>query len=706
MAGTGRIYVTAVRAVGDIQSTHQYDVDVRFDIAFDWGGYNYNGGAYTITCDGQNQNGSSTFAIDSGGGSWVWANIGNTKTFRITMPTSGQAKTIILSAGINTGVNPSYISASGSYTLSAVTWQWSVSYNANGGTGAPDIQTKIYGTNLTLSSTKPTRTGYTFLGWSTSDSATSATYSAGGTYSANSATILYAVWKINTYTVSYNANGGTGAPSAQTKTYGSTLTLSKTIPTRTNYNFKGWSTSSTATSAMYSAGGAYTTNSGVVLYAVWELAYTKPRIYSESVSRCDVNGDLTDSGTYVLVKFSWSTDKTVSAIEIMWKTLDATGYQTSNTVSVAASGTSGTVSKIIGSGGINAEKSYNIKIRVADSVDSSANTMVVSAMNIMLDFKRGGNGVAIGKPAELSGYLDVAYDVWLRRGLSYYGTNTIASVKDDTVANWSKYGNSIHFYNSVILTNQPSTYGLLINIVAGSTEVHQIWLTQASGAIHQRGGNGNGWSETWKCVLDGSNYYNYTMPKYAENISSLSSRTDSFLWNATATIPSTLNIPIYSKGIEVCNGGQDAVLMGVDAENNLMWGFRNNGNWTGIRRLGENKRLWSGCHYMTQDQTAYLSEAVSSQVNGIVLTFEAYRDEAGKKYEYHHFFVPKKFVANADGAGSNFVMTAPNFTYNCTKYLYIRDTSISGNYRNTSTGTNQGVSFVNHSFVLSAVYGV
>ena len=40
-----------------------------------------------------------------------------------------------------------------------------MSYDANGGTGAPAAQTKTHGTALTLSSTKPTRTGYTFLGW-------------------------------------------------------------------------------------------------------------------------------------------------------------------------------------------------------------------------------------------------------------------------------------------------------------------------------------------------------------------------------------------------------------------------------------------------------------------------------------------------------------------------------------------------------------
>ena len=53
---------------------------------------------------------------------------------------------------------------SGSITVSAKK-SYSVKYNANGGSGAPSSQTKWHGTALTLSSTKPTRTGYTFKGW-------------------------------------------------------------------------------------------------------------------------------------------------------------------------------------------------------------------------------------------------------------------------------------------------------------------------------------------------------------------------------------------------------------------------------------------------------------------------------------------------------------------------------------------------------------
>ena len=51
--------------------------------------------------------------------------------------------------------------------------------------------------SIKLSTTVPTRTNYTFLGWSTSSSATSATYAAGGTYTFSANTVLYAVWKPN-----------------------------------------------------------------------------------------------------------------------------------------------------------------------------------------------------------------------------------------------------------------------------------------------------------------------------------------------------------------------------------------------------------------------------------------------------------------------------------------------------------------------------
>lgn len=79
----------------------------------------------------------------------------------------------------------------------------------------------------------------------------------------------------NTYYIYFNANGGSGAPDTQSYIYSTTgtITLSSTTPSKDGYNFLGWSTSSTAGSPSYYAGGSFskTTASNTTLYAVWGL---------------------------------------------------------------------------------------------------------------------------------------------------------------------------------------------------------------------------------------------------------------------------------------------------------------------------------------------------------------------------------------------------------------------------------------------------
>lgn len=72
------------------------------------------------------------------------------------------------------------------------------------------------------------------------------------------------------YTISYNANGGSGAPANQTKTQGTDIKLSTIIPTRDGYGFIGWATSASATTGIYQAGDNYTKEESVTLYAVWQ----------------------------------------------------------------------------------------------------------------------------------------------------------------------------------------------------------------------------------------------------------------------------------------------------------------------------------------------------------------------------------------------------------------------------------------------------
>ena len=71
------------------------------------------------------------------------------------------------------------------------------------------------------------------------------------------------------YTVQYDACGGSGAPASQLKEYGKTLTLSGQKPTRSGYTFAGWATTPGGNVA-YNAGGSYTRDESVTLYAVWK----------------------------------------------------------------------------------------------------------------------------------------------------------------------------------------------------------------------------------------------------------------------------------------------------------------------------------------------------------------------------------------------------------------------------------------------------
>lgn len=95
-----------------------------------------------------------------------------------------------------TGIEYGGYSGSGSlsFTIPAITSTYTVSYNANGGSGAPAAQTKTHGKSLTLSSTKPTRSTYKFAGWGTDPDDIYPQYLAGSTYDFNSAVTLYAVW--------------------------------------------------------------------------------------------------------------------------------------------------------------------------------------------------------------------------------------------------------------------------------------------------------------------------------------------------------------------------------------------------------------------------------------------------------------------------------------------------------------------------------
>lgn len=175
-----------------------------------------------------------------------------------------------------------YVFKSGSYSQQAGPFTitrpdpptYTITYNANGGTGAPSAQTKTYGVSITLSTTKPTKassspgaytvtlnanggtcstsslsatrtTKYTFSKWNTNSSGSGTSYNPGATYSTNANLYLYAIYTSST----------------------TTAAVTLPTPTRNGYDFLGWATSASATTGQT---GSYTPTESITLYAIWK----------------------------------------------------------------------------------------------------------------------------------------------------------------------------------------------------------------------------------------------------------------------------------------------------------------------------------------------------------------------------------------------------------------------------------------------------
>lgn len=380
-----------------------------------------------------NESSAATSALDNpvninttSNSSWSTSNKVKIYTYNVSYNRTKSNRTIKCAAKL-TGVDyvGGAMSVTASYSIPA-RQSYTVKYNANGGGGAPSSQTKYYGYDLTLSSTKPTRTGYTFKGWGTTSGATTVSYSAGGTYKTNSSITLYAIWQAKTYTVSYNANSGTGAPDNQTKTYGVSLTLSSKTPSRQNYTFKGWATSSSSNTVVYNPGDSYTSNAAINLYAVWELSYKEPAVVVNYYSR-------NSAGTSVVASIAWSCDSSTTVKEIKYKykktSEDDSAYSDYKTINLGSGTTA--IPMNIGEGNLSADSSYIITFTIVDNNNHSSDTSItVPGTFFTIDFLSGGNGVAMGKAATQEGIFECGFTqidkfgTLCGNGLAFYGSGT------------------------------------------------------------------------------------------------------------------------------------------------------------------------------------------------------------------------------------------------------------------------------------------
>lgn len=213
----------------------------------------------------------------------------------------------------------------------------------NKGTGISSVSgAGTYASGTSVSASATPSTGYNFTKWTSSSSASAAAVSTANpyTFTLSSNTTLYAQATLKTYTITYNVNGGSGGPSNQTKTHGTTLTLSSTKPTRTGYVFKEWNTSSGGTGTAYAAGASFTTNANTTLYAIW-TPYVLTVIYNAN-SGTQASGNAYPLPYTTTANYGTNYNGTSGLWNISTFGLTRTGY-TANRWNTSASGTGKTI---------------------------------------------------------------------------------------------------------------------------------------------------------------------------------------------------------------------------------------------------------------------------------------------------------------------------------------------------------------------------
>lgn len=184
------------------------------------------------------------------------------------------------------------------------TTEYKLSFSANGGTGEMESITKEENEKINLPAVKFSRTGFEFLNWNTVADGSGTAYADSAEFIFNADTTLHAQWKEKkatpstpetpenptqpeqpqnpetpstpktTYTVTFDANGGSGTIANISVEEGSEITLPKNTFTKSSYIFAGWATSADG-DVSYSDKAKITVTGNITLYAKWTaITYT------------------------------------------------------------------------------------------------------------------------------------------------------------------------------------------------------------------------------------------------------------------------------------------------------------------------------------------------------------------------------------------------------------------------------------------------
>ena len=222
----------------------------------------------------------------------------------------------------------------------------------------------------------------------------------------------------------------------------------------------------------------------------------KPVIEKLSVNRCDKDGTENINGEYIKVTFSAKVTnldgQNTAVYTVGYRPTKGSTY-TEITLSNLTDVFTVTDAEYIFRA--DTGSSYEVAVYAQDNFTTVQRKTSASTAYVIMHFKANGAGLGIGKVAENDG-LDVGMVAMFRQGLKTISC-PMTSIEEDTVQNWVKMNNNVFWINTAgIITDQPSTYGFLLNFVAFS-DVFQIWHTQKNGGLYIRSGNSSGWAGTW-----------------------------------------------------------------------------------------------------------------------------------------------------------------------------------------------------------------
>ena len=249
---------------------------------------------------------SITYDLDGGNfsdGSSITEYTIETDTFTLPIPTKAEYEFVGWTAGIPDEAQKTVSVEKGSTGNLSFTAVWrklnryTVSYDANGGFGSIESQSKLEGFPMTISDAVGLeRVGYSFVCWNTKSDGTGMDYKPSDEYTNDAGLVLYAKWSVVKYSITYDLAGGT-LPEGKSNPSGYTIeteTFTLVNPGRTGYEFLGWRESSSKDEAAEEnvsiANGSIGNRSFTAVWEAAPLAYTYLfRTKSYSVKCTDKN---------------------------------------------------------------------------------------------------------------------------------------------------------------------------------------------------------------------------------------------------------------------------------------------------------------------------------------------------------------------------------------------------------------------------------